>query len=56
LKDAVIENIQGEIVSKTFDMLSKEMLKMKQEKKITKLVGIAENDRRKREAEEKGKR
>jgi len=56
LKDAVVESIQGEVMSRAMDMLSKELIRFKQEKKISKLVGIAENDRRKREAEEKGRR
>jgi len=56
LKDAVIESIQGEVMARAYDMLSKELIRFKQEKKISKLVNIAENDRRKREAEEKGRR
>jgi hypothetical protein len=56
LKDAVIETIQGDVMARTFDMLSKELLKMKQEKKIAKMVGMAENDRRVREADERGRR
>ena len=56
LKDAIVESIQGEVMSRAFDMLSKELVRFKQEKKISKLVNIAENDRRKREAEETGRR
>jgi len=56
LKDAVIETIQGDVMARTFDMLSKELVKMKQEKKIAKMVGMAENDRRVREADERGRR
>jgi len=43
-------------MARTFDMLSKELVKMKQEKKIANMVGMAENDRRTREAEERGRR
>mmetsp|Transcript_6184 Transcript_6184/g.5574 ORF Transcript_6184/g.5574 Transcript_6184/m.5574 type:complete len:401 (+) Transcript_6184:795-1997(+) len=56
LKDAVLESIQGEVMSRAFDMLSKELIRFKQEKKINKMVNIAENDRRTREAEERGRR
>jgi len=56
LKDAVVESIQGEVMARAFDMLSKELIRFKQEKKIDRLVNIAENDRRKREAEERGRR
>jgi len=56
LKEAVIETIQGDVMMRAFDMLSKELVKFQQEKKISKLINVAENDRRKREAEEHGKR
>jgi len=56
LKDAMLETIQGEMMSRAFDMLSKELLRFKQEKKVNQLRDIAENDRRRREAVEHGKR
>jgi len=56
VKNAVLESIQGEVISDTLDMLSKELLKIKQERKIAEMVKIAENDRRIREIEEGGKR
>jgi len=56
LQDAIVESIQGEVMARAYDMLSKELIRFKQEKKISKLVNIAENDRRKREAEETGRR
>eukprot|EP00331_Platyophrya_macrostoma_P030688 CAMPEP_0176453828 /NCGR_PEP_ID=MMETSP0127-20121128/29490_1 /TAXON_ID=938130 /ORGANISM="Platyophrya macrostoma, Strain WH" /LENGTH=552 /DNA_ID=CAMNT_0017842801 /DNA_START=223 /DNA_END=1881 /DNA_ORIENTATION=+ len=56
LKDAVLENIQGSAIARTLDMLSKELVRFKQEKRISKMVNHAENDRRTREAEERGRR
>lgn len=56
VKNAVLESIQGEIIAETMDELSKELLRIKQEKKIEKMVEIAEKDRRIREIEEAGKR
>lgn len=52
----MIESLQGEVISETLDQLSKELLRIKQEKKIASMVKVAENDRRLREVEEAGKR
>ena len=54
--DGVSEAVQGTIISETFDRLSKELLRFKQERRIAAMVRLAENDRRKREAEESGRR
>ena len=54
--DGVSEAIQGTIISETFDRLSKELLRFKQERRIAAMVRLAGNDRRKREAEESGRR
>lgn len=52
----MLESLQGEIIAETMDELSKELLRMKQEKKIQRMVEVAEKDRRLREIEEAGKR
>lgn len=56
VKDALMEALQGEVVSKTMDGLSKELLRFQQERKIQKTVKMADEDRRKREFIESGKR
>ena len=54
--DGVAEAVQSSIISKTMDTLSKELVRMKQERRIDAMVRLAENERRKREAEESGRR
>lgn len=54
VKNAVLESIQGEVISETLDGLSKELLRIKQERKINAMVNIAEKDRRLREIWEAG--
>lgn len=54
--DGVAEAMQSSIISKTMDSLSKELVRMKQERRIDAMVRLAENERRKREAEESGTR
>ena len=54
--DGVAEGLQAEIISATMDNLSKELLRYKQERKIAAMVHMAEQDRRRREAEESGRR
>ena len=44
------------MISRTLDTLSKELVRFKQERKIAAMVRIAEDMRRKREAEESGRR
>jgi hypothetical protein len=54
--DGVAEALQSSIISKTMDSLSKELVRLKQERRIDAMVRLAEDERRKREAEESGKR
>jgi len=54
--DGVSEALQSSIISKTLDNLSKELVRLKQERKIAAMVHLAEDDRRKREAQESGRR
>ena len=56
LIDGVTEAIQSSVISGTMDNLSKELVRLKQERKSANMVRIAEDDRRKREAEESGRR
>jgi hypothetical protein len=56
LLDGVTEAIQSKVISGTMDNLSKELVRLKQERKIANMVRIAEDIRRKREAEESGRR
>ena len=56
LTNGVVDAIQGDNISKTLDFLSKEMVRIKEEQKINAIVMMAENERRKREAEEMGRR
>ena len=54
--DGVSEAIQATIISSTMDNLSKELVRLKQERRIAGMVRLAEDVRRKREAEESGRR
>jgi hypothetical protein len=54
--DGVTEALQADIISKTMDNLSKELVRLKQERRIAGMVRLAEDVRRKREAEESGRR
>ena len=56
LTNGLIDAIQGQQISQSLDYLSKEMIRIRQEQKITLIVNQAENERRKREAEEMGRR
>lgn len=56
LLDGVTEAIQSSVISSTMDNLSKELVRLKQERKIANMVRIAEDVRRQREAEESGRR
>ena len=56
LLDGVTEAIQSSVISQTMDNLSKELVRLKQERKIANMVRIAEDVRRQREAEESGRR
>ena len=54
--DGVTEAFQSAIISKTMDNLSKELVRLKQERRIAAMVELAENERRQREAQESGRR
>lgn len=54
--DGVSEAIQADVISKTMDNLSKELVRLKQERRIAGMVRLAEDVRRRREAEESGRR
>ena len=54
--DGVAEALQSEIIARSLDNLSKELVRLKQERRIAAMVRIAEDVRRKREAEESGRR
>ena len=54
--DGVAEAIQSSVISQTLDNLSKELIRLKQERHIHAMVRLAEEVRRKREAEESGRR
>ena len=54
--DGVAEALQSSIISKTMDNLAKELVRLKQERHIAAMVRLAEDDRRKREAQESGRR
>ena len=56
LTNGLIDAIQGQQISQSLDYLSKEMIRIRQEQKISLIVNQAENERRKREAEEMGRR
>jgi len=56
LTNGVIDAIQGQTISQSLDFLSKQMIRIKEEQKINAIVMLAENERRKREAEEMGRR
>eukprot|EP00744_Colponema_vietnamica_P007905 GILI01011317.1.p1 GENE.GILI01011317.1~~GILI01011317.1.p1 ORF type:complete len:667 (-),score=237.22 GILI01011317.1:198-2198(-) len=56
MADAVVENIQGDIIARTLDSLSKELLRFREEQRISAMVKLAERDRRMREAIESGRR
>jgi hypothetical protein len=50
------DTIQGEVVSATVDYLAKELVRNREEGRISNLVADAERTRRKRQAEESGRR
>lgn len=56
LTNGVIDAVQGQSISQSLDFLSKQMVRIKEEQKINAIVMMAENERRKREAEEMGRR
>jgi len=54
--EGVSEALQADVISKTMDNLSKELVRLKQERRIAGMVRLAEDVRRRREAEESGRR
>ena len=53
--DGVAEGLQAEMIASTMEGLSKELVRFKQERKISAMVHMAEQDRRRREAELRGR-
>ena len=56
IMEGATEALQGTLIAGTIDQLSKELLRLKQERKIAAMVKLAERNRRTREAEESGRR
>ena len=56
LMNGVVDAIQGQNISQTLDFLSKELVRKREEMKINAIVNKAEDERRRREAEEMGRR
>jgi hypothetical protein len=54
--EGTAEALQADIIAKTLDHLSKELVRFKQERRIAAMVRLAEDVRRRREAEESGRR
>ena len=54
--EGATEAIQGSVISETLDLLSKELVRLKQERKVAAMVRLAEDVRRKKECEESGRR
>lgn len=54
--DGVTEGLQSKVIAKTLDSLSKELVRFKQQRKIAAMVSLAEDVRKRREAEESGRR
>jgi len=54
--DGVAEGLQAQMIASKIEGLSKELLRFKQVRKIAAMVHMAEQDRRRREAEESGRR
>lgn len=54
--DGVAEGLQAQIIADTMGALSNELVRFKQERRISAMVHMAEQDRRRREAEESGRR
>lgn len=54
--EGATEAIQGSVVSEALCQLSKELVRLKQERKVAAMVRMAEDVRRKKECEESGRR
>ncbi len=55
-KDAMLEAIQGSVITQTLDLLSKELIRFKNKKQISRFVQIAMKERKRREIIEQGQR
>lgn len=55
-REHALKTIQGEVIAKTLDFISKEVLRVSEQRKISALVAHANKMRRIREAEESGRR
>lgn len=56
LVDEVLQSLEGEAVSDMLDFLSKELIRLQEERRIHAFAMLAERQRRMREAEESGLR
>ncbi|CAF1259261.1 unnamed protein product [Rotaria sordida] len=56
LIDSILQTLEGEAVSDMFDYLSKELIRLQEERRIAAFAMLAERQRRLREAEESGLR
>ena len=54
--DSLLKGLEGEALSDAADFLTKELVRLKEEKKVDAFVMLAERNRRMREAEESGER
>ena len=54
--DGMAEGLQAEVIAGTISNLAHELVRFKQERRIAAMVHMAEQDRRRREAEESGRR
>ena len=54
--DSLLSGLEGEVLSDAVDFLTKELDRLKEEKKVNAFVMLAERNRRVREAEESGMR
>ena len=54
--EGAAEAIQGSVIADTIDSLSKELVRLKQERKVAAMVRLAEEARRRKECEESGRR
>lgn len=56
LHNTTVDTMQGEVISNALDFISKEIVRMSEERKIASMVKLANFTRRQREAEESGRR
>lgn len=51
-EDTALESLQGELVGQTLDFLSKQLVRLREERRVAAIVKLAERERRVREAAE----